>query len=145
MKKLIALSVIGVYLAIPSYCLSYALMTGKVNNPSHSETTDSMHSHPGCDDDEKCSPEKSHHDSHEEKDSDTCCTKLTKALDGILPQVIGVSKPIFNSQNISAVVPQQFTDFHFTITWLTDHGPPGVTVSPGFLSSSTSRAPPSYC
>ncbi len=146
MKKSVAFFAIGAYLTISNYCLAYALVKGEFHNPYHSCESKSpkLLSHPGCHghDDETSPAEKSGHDSHEEKGSDTCCVKLTKCLESILPQAVVVSRPNFILENNLVSVPQRFIDLHLIETWLTNHGPPGVAANQGFLSSSSSRAPP---
>jgi hypothetical protein len=146
-RKLIALVVIGIYLTLPNYCLAYALVKGESHNPYHCSETKNVNppAHSDCNshDDENSSAEKSHHDSHDEKDSDTCCVKLTKCLESTLPQATVVSRPNFISENLFVSVPQRFIDLNITTTLVSNHGPPGVTASQGFLSSSSSRAPPS--
>ena len=146
MKKIVALFAIGAYLTISNYCLAYALVTGEFHNPFHScETTNaSPPSHSDCHDhdDENSPSDKSGHDSHDEKGSDTCCVKLNKCLESTLPQAIIFSRPNLISENVLVSIPQHFIDLHLIETWLTNHGPPGVTATQGFLSSSSSRAPP---
>lgn len=148
MKKAIALIAIGVYLTLNNYCLAYSLVTGEAHNPYQNQTVASeteTPSHPSCHGhDEKPSAQKSPKHSHDGQESDTCCVKLTKCLEGTVPQVISITSPKFDFQNIVIALPQYVIDLHLAKTWLTNHGPPGVSASQGFLSTSSSRAPPYY-
>lgn len=144
MKRLAALTAIGVYLTLNNYCLAYSLVTGESHDPYKNVAAEKKEaSHPGCHGHEEATPsEKPDHRSQGNTKSDTCCVTLTKCLESTRPRTISVSAPQFNLENVLAPVPHLFIDLHLVKTWLSNHGPPGVTASQGFLSSSSSRAPP---
>ncbi len=145
MRKVISFIAIGVYLTLNNYCLAYSLVTGQTHDPYKSSVAQKKEtpSHPGCHGhDETPSAEKSTEHSHDGKESDTCCVTLTKCLESTVPRAASLSSPVFDFQIVVVALPDYFTQLHFAKTWLTDHGPPGVTASQGFLSSFPSRAPP---
>ena len=145
MKEFISLIAIGVYLTLSNYCLAYSIVTGEAHDPYKNVASQEkeLPSHPACrGHEETTSSEKSSHDHHGKNESDTCCVKFVKCLESTLPQTVSISAPKFNLENILTPVPQTLLDLHVSKTWLTNHGPPGVTVSQGLLSSSSSRAPP---
>lgn len=147
MKKIFSLIAIGVYLTLNNYCLAYSLVTGETHDPYKSSVVEKKEtpSHPGCHGhDEKPPAQKSTEHSHDGQESDTCCVKLTKCLESIVPRAASLSSPVFDFQIVVVALPDYFTQSHLAKTWLTNHGPPGVSASQGFLSSTSSRAPP-YC
>lgn len=148
MKKFVALTAIGVYFTLSNYCLAYSLVTGEAHNPYQNQPVASepeTASHPGCHGhDEKSGAQKSTEHSHDGQESDTCCVTLTKCLQSTVPRIALLSSPVLDFQIVIVALPDYFTQLHLAKTWLTNHGPPGVSASQGFLSTTSSRAPPYY-
>lgn len=146
MKKIVSFIAIGVYLTLTNYCLAYSIIKGEAHDPYKSAVHQEKESasEPNCHGhEETSSSDKSSDDHHGSEGSDTCCVKLTKCLESTVPQIVSVPTPKFYSEKILATVPSVFIDLHLSKTWLTNHGPPGVTDCQGFLLSSPSRSPPS--
>lgn len=146
MRKVISFIAIGVYLTLTNYCLAYSLVTGEAHDPYKSSATQEKEpaSHPGCHGHEEKTPsEKPSHDHQGQKDSEECCVTLTKSLESTVPSSIHANAPKLTFEKVLAPVPSAFIDLHLRKTWLSNHGPPGISASQGFLLLSPSRDPPS--